>query len=582
MVGPCLSQIEWNLDELRREQDHHPLWGQVKAYLKGSGTCPKRTPAPLTQFVIRDDDLLYRETTNYRGDKDIRIVIPNDEFKWKAFLKNHVLPFAGHGGRDATISRLERVVYWPNLRGDVARYVKSCHTCIMHKPARDLRVPIQKFPEVTCPWERVHADLIGPVEESEEGHKFVLTVIDVFTRYGIAIPLTDKSTKTVANAYIDHVISHYGNPASIVTDNGQEFLGEIFRSVQSVFRTKQRQIPIYHAASNGIVEKWNGTIIKILKTIITDNPKVWHLLIRLATLAYNTSYHRVLRDSPYFLLRKEDPFVPYDDFIKDTKVYYNLDDYKQRTLTIASRAFKTVEKCLRAEEAITAKYDKGKKKEIKIGDRVFVKNHRRKGKFSAWYVGPYRVLEQRGKVVFKLKHIASGKEKIFHADHLRKITENPFPSEGKFEIRNNRQLLRTDEEEPTTKAGGREMARVTDEPVPPHTHGLNRYEMIQQEQNTHDETHGEYPQRMQGEDIPEANRLDFENIGENEPQTIPSPTPHNYQLRSKGPAARHPLVMETPIEYRPFSSSVGGADISSTIHPRRTGTRSGGRGSTIP
>ena len=100
-------------------------------------------------------------------------------------------------------------------------------------------------------------------------------------------------------------------------------------------------------------------------------------MLVLAQSAYNTSFYRVLHKSPFFILRKEDPFLPFDSFVREPKVYYDLDDHKQQVLTPAVRVFRTFEKHMKTEFASTSKYDKGRPKDIKIGDRVFVKNYRR-------------------------------------------------------------------------------------------------------------------------------------------------------------------------------------------------------------
>lgn len=51
------------------------------------------------------------------------------------------------------------------------------------------------------PFERVHMDLVGPLTPSDAGHKNVLTVVDVLTRFLVAVPLRSKAAAEVAAAF---------------------------------------------------------------------------------------------------------------------------------------------------------------------------------------------------------------------------------------------------------------------------------------------------------------------------------------------------------------------------------------------
>ncbi|XP_037773349.1 uncharacterized protein LOC119569109 [Penaeus monodon] len=59
--------------------------------------------------------------------------------------------------------------------------------------------------------------------------------------------------------------------------------------------------------SNEQVERVNGVLTKILRTMVVDNPENWSLMLPMATLAYNTAYHRIIRDSLLFALKQRDP-----------------------------------------------------------------------------------------------------------------------------------------------------------------------------------------------------------------------------------------------------------------------------------
>ena len=80
------------------------------------------------------------------------------------------------------------------------------------------------YPDVKGPWMRLNIDLIGPLIPTDSGNRYILTVIDVFTKFAVATPLTDKSAGTVARAFVDNVICRYGAPLEVISDQGSEFI----------------------------------------------------------------------------------------------------------------------------------------------------------------------------------------------------------------------------------------------------------------------------------------------------------------------------------------------------------------------
>jgi len=81
------------------------------------------------------------------------------------------------------------------------------------------------------PFERVFIDIAGPHPRSAEGHVFLLTVMDHFTKWAEAIPLRNQTAPTVARALIVHVFSRFGTPLQLLSDSGPEFESDLFREL---------------------------------------------------------------------------------------------------------------------------------------------------------------------------------------------------------------------------------------------------------------------------------------------------------------------------------------------------------------
>ena len=115
---------------------------------------------------------------------------------------SHDLVLAGHCGARRTLARLREKFFWPEMTVDVARYVASCDACQKTvSKGRVAPVPLSVVPVIGTPFDRVAIDLVGPLRPvSEQGHRFVLTLVDVATRYPEAVPLRDISSESVAEA----------------------------------------------------------------------------------------------------------------------------------------------------------------------------------------------------------------------------------------------------------------------------------------------------------------------------------------------------------------------------------------------
>ena len=100
----------------------------------------------------------------------------------------------------------------------------------------------------------LHVDLVGPLPESE-GHKYLFTIVDRFSRWPEAIPLVDMSAKTCARAFLRHWVSRYGLPSDVTSDRGRQFTSELWNQLNVMLGIKAQNTTSYHPQSNGLVER---------------------------------------------------------------------------------------------------------------------------------------------------------------------------------------------------------------------------------------------------------------------------------------------------------------------------------------
>ena len=86
---------------------------------------------------------------------------------------------------------------------DVKRFVASCVVCQKFKGRAHPLCPLGRYPVPTDKFQSIAIDLIGPLDLTEKGNKYILTCVDYLTRYTITVPLKTKGAKEVAEAIWD-------------------------------------------------------------------------------------------------------------------------------------------------------------------------------------------------------------------------------------------------------------------------------------------------------------------------------------------------------------------------------------------
>ena len=142
------------------------------------------------------------------------------------------------------------------------------------------------MPLIDKPFKRVAIDLVGLISPpSEDGHRYILTLVDFAIRYPEAVPLKNIDTETVAEALVD-IFSHLGVPEEILSDLGTQFVSECMKEVTWLLSIKQLTMTPHHPMCNGLTEKFNGTMKSMLKRLCSEQPRQWHCYINPLLFAY--------------------------------------------------------------------------------------------------------------------------------------------------------------------------------------------------------------------------------------------------------------------------------------------------------
>ena len=172
--------------------------------------------------------------------------------------------YFGHMGDRRTRYVVARKFVWPGMARDISLWCKSCIVC--QKQQKD-RAPMCPMPILTEPFEAVAVDLVGPFPRAKSGHRYLLTLICLTSRYPEALPLKCITAEAVAEGLIE-LFSRHGVPRSILSDQGKQFKCRLFEVLCEKFKISKIHSSPYHPQSNGVVQRFHGTLVPMLRKAI--------------------------------------------------------------------------------------------------------------------------------------------------------------------------------------------------------------------------------------------------------------------------------------------------------------------------
>ena len=153
-------------------------------------------------------------------------------------------------------------------------------------------------------------DLLDVSVISAKGYKYILVVCDYFTKYTEAYPLKDKTTRSVADALMDIWLPRYGFPMFLHSDQGKEFDNTMIHKLSELLGTVKTKTTPYHPRGDGLVERFNRTLLAMLAMFVSREHDNWDDLLPFMMLAYNTTVHTTTGFTPYRLVFGEECNLP--------------------------------------------------------------------------------------------------------------------------------------------------------------------------------------------------------------------------------------------------------------------------------
>ena len=230
---------------------------------------------------------------------------------------------SGHLGEEKTLSRLKERFYWPGHWNDVKDWCNTCPNCVTRKSSgTKRRAPLQTI-KAGYPMQIVAVDILGPMPETEEGYRYILVAGDYFTRWMEAYAIPNQEAKTIANKLVNELFCRFSPPEQLHSDQGKQFESDLLKEICKLLHVEKTRTTPYHPQCDGLIERFNRTLLSMLATSVKDNPFDWEKQLPKVCMAYNTSVQSSTGYTPFYLMFGRQARIPID-------LMFNLDCQPER------------------------------------------------------------------------------------------------------------------------------------------------------------------------------------------------------------------------------------------------------------
>ncbi|MCO5586855.1 hypothetical protein L7F22_040800 [Adiantum nelumboides] len=153
-------------------------------------------------------------------------------------------------------------------------------------------------------------DAIGPLPMAQSEKQYIIVGVDYMTRWVEAAATTRITAKDVAKAVFKNICCRFGTPLEIISDRGPGFRGDLVGELMEQLGISRRHSSPYYPQCNGLVDKVNGMICRIITKQGNNRPKDWDRHLNAALWAYRTSFKTTLGYTPYQLVFVKEAILP--------------------------------------------------------------------------------------------------------------------------------------------------------------------------------------------------------------------------------------------------------------------------------
>ena len=264
-------------------------------------TVAKQWPRKIVKYKRYRHSLILRNDLIWYDNVGTRVCLVSFSLMVEMGLLIHYK--MGHPGREKLLEELRRQIWHPSLSKVMRDITRTCDACQKLKIAATTIPPYIKI-QTTSPYELVAVDLVA-FSMTRKGNVGCLVAVDHNSKFLCAIPIKSEKAEVVADAFKHRVLpTLLAAPDSVLSDNGPEFASRVSNKALEEFGIKHIYTMPNKPSSNGLVERTNQTITRLLRNLSAP-PSSWDEYVAKAVVIYNATYHSEIRMSPRdYLLTK--------------------------------------------------------------------------------------------------------------------------------------------------------------------------------------------------------------------------------------------------------------------------------------
>lgn len=380
-------------------------------------------------YLLASNGLLYRINLTSAARKaaanpeaELPLVIP-EALTGKFLQLYHSDATAGHLGFKKAYPRLARHCYWPTMTHDLVAYEHSCDSCIRHKVPR--RGPVGTLHSIVVDgvWDMLGMDVLGPLPRTKRGYAYIIVFMDYASRYAIICPLRTQTASEIARVLVKRVLLERAIPRRLLSDRGAAFLSDLVSEVNRVFGITKVSTTAYHPQTDGMVERFNHTLVAMLSHYVGAELDDWDEYLSAVQYAYNTSVHATTGHTPHEMMHT---WPAYTAVMTSLTAPVDNADPSKWLEKMVQRHKEMCELALKLDRAAKEKAEvrrDAKSTPITFvkGQYVFRKNERMRNKLDERLLGPYEVVSvhsHNDTYGIRLLRDPNGKEERVHVEKL--------------------------------------------------------------------------------------------------------------------------------------------------------------------
>ena len=385
--------------------------------------------------LVISNGVLYVQ--NVQRDKTVHFQLALPSVLIPRVLKSsHNSQHSAHLGVKKTSSKIKCNFHWYKMKFDVRNWIRQCEMCGARKlPSAKPSGRMNKY-VVGYPLDRIATDILGPFPILESGNKYILVVMDQFTKFVEVYAIPDQTAERVAEKIVFEFISRYGVPLEMHSDQGRNFESVLFQEVCRLLEVHKTRTTPFHPASNDMVEKFNSTLLNMITTYVNDEQDNWDKCLNLVTSAYRACAHESTGYTPNMLMFGREVHLPIalEMGVANDEMTTSTVEYVQKLKDKMDRIYCLVRTKLGKS---FSRYSKSSDSRISgrvynAGDLVYCRDSTKtvgkspKLKAHVWR-GPYLVIRRINDLLYEIKMSQKKATKVLHYERLKPYAGTNIP-----------------------------------------------------------------------------------------------------------------------------------------------------------